>query len=266
MSKYTTELRFICETLAGETESQDYSKVDDIIAEAAPKIFSFDFPLFDNSYRTELTQKIIRHYYTREIGFETYGLFKLKLQTKMNEIMPYYNQLYASAVLELDPLHNYSMHKTSAGQDSGTTSDTTTTTASASGTSGSTTSTETETENSTSSSGEAWNKFSDTPQGAVTGLDNDNYLTNATKNTDSRSGSGTGSSDSTTTMSGTTSDQSTQTVTGSGTKSGTNSYVEDVIGFSGVNQSELLLKFRKTFLNIDMMIIEELEELFFQLW
>lgn len=246
MSKYTTELRFICESLAGETESQEYSEVDDIIAEAAPKIFSFDFPLFDNNYRSELTKKIIRHYYTREIGFETYGLFKLKLEAKMNEIMPYYNQLYNSARLTLDPLKNYGFTKTSEGEttDTNETSNTSTTT------------NETATSNTTETEGEAWNKYSDTPQGAVAGLDSDNYLTNATKNTDTRSGSGTGTSDSETNF------KSTQTSEGSGT----NSYVENLVGYSGVSQSELLLKFRETFLNIDMMIIEELEELFFQLW
>ena len=282
MSKYTTELRFICETLAGETESQGFNDVDEIISEAAPLIFSFDFPLFDEEYRTELTEKIIRHYYTREIGFETYGLFKLKLQTKLNEIMPYYNQLYDSALLTIDPLNNFKMHKTSAGQDSDTTSgssntttsDSSSTTTSNTGTNSSTTVNNTTTSNQTVADGEAWNKFSDTPQGAVTGLDNDSYLTNATKNTDHRIGVGSGTSEGSTNVMGNTSDSGTVAVMNSGTvavmtsgsKTGTNSYVEDAIGFSGVNQSELLLKFRETFLNIDMMIIEDLEELFFQLW
>ena len=39
MSKYTTELRFICESLAGLTESQGYDQVNWIIEQAAPKIF-----------------------------------------------------------------------------------------------------------------------------------------------------------------------------------------------------------------------------------
>lgn len=258
MSKYTTELRFICETLAGETESQGFNDVDDIISEAAPLIFSFNFPLFDEAYRSELTEKIIRHYYTREIGFETYGLFKLKLQTKLNEIMPYYNQLYESALLTLDPLHNYSLSKSSEGR----TTDTNTRTQSSSGTSSSTTVNNTTTNNQTVADGEAWNKFSDTPQGAVTGLDNDSYLTNATKNTDHRTGVASGTSEGSTNMMGNTSDQGTTTDNGSGT----NNYIENVIGFSGISQSELLQKFRETFLNIDMMVIEDLEELFFQLW
>ena len=39
MSKYTTELRFICESLAGLTESKGYDDVNNIIEAAAPKIF-----------------------------------------------------------------------------------------------------------------------------------------------------------------------------------------------------------------------------------
>ena len=51
MSKYTTQVRFICESLAGLTESKGYDDVNSIIETAAPKIFSFDFPMFDDSYR-----------------------------------------------------------------------------------------------------------------------------------------------------------------------------------------------------------------------
>ena len=119
MSKYTTELRFICETEAGETESVGYSDVDDVIAAALPHIFDFDFPIFDENYRTTLETKIIRHYYTREIGLETYGLWKLKLQTKLNEIMPYYNKLYESELFTYNPLYDVDMTTTHIGRKTG---------------------------------------------------------------------------------------------------------------------------------------------------
>lgn len=266
MSKYTTELRFICESLTSHDESVDNTHSAQVITAAAPLIFSFSFPIFDNAYKQELEEKIIRHYYTREIGFETYGLFKLKLQAKMNEIMPYYNQLYSSARLTLDPLNNFKMHKTSAGQNSENTTSNGTANSTENTTDSRTVGVTTSGQTSGTSSDTAWTKFSDTPQGAVSGLDNDSYLTNATKNTDSRTDSGTSSGTSSTSDSGSSNRQRADTTSGTGSRSGTNSYVEDVIGFSGVNQSELLQKFRETFLNIDMMIINELEELFFQLW
>ena len=104
MSKYTTEVRYICESLNGLTESSGFNDVETIITEAAPKIFSFNFPIFDEAYRLPLERKILRHYYTREISEETYGLWKLRLDDRMNVIMPYYNQLYQSALLTFNPL------------------------------------------------------------------------------------------------------------------------------------------------------------------
>lgn len=84
----------------------DASSVNKTIQNAIPNIFEDDIPMFDESYRNVLFGKILKHYYTREIGFETYGLWKLKLNTKLEEIMPYYNQLYKSELLKFDPLVN----------------------------------------------------------------------------------------------------------------------------------------------------------------
>lgn len=52
------------------------------------------------------------HYWMREIGAETAGLFKLYLNRTMAEIMPYYNQLYKSAQLDFDPLNAYNYVET----------------------------------------------------------------------------------------------------------------------------------------------------------
>ena len=46
--------------------------------------------------RDELNKKILNFYKYREIGFETVGRFLDELETSLNEIMPYYNQLYKS--------------------------------------------------------------------------------------------------------------------------------------------------------------------------
>ena len=84
MSKYTTQVRFICESVSGHTDSVGFDDVDSVIEDAIPHIFDFDFPIFDENYREVIETKILRHYYTREIGLETYGLWKLKLHTKLN--------------------------------------------------------------------------------------------------------------------------------------------------------------------------------------
>ena len=119
MSMYTTELRYICETMTEEPlENFDNLKgvrrIDAIIDSSKGNIFDFDYPIFDEAYRGILEKKIIRHYYTREIGAETFGLFQLYLSDKMNEIMPYYNQLYASELLSnnINPLTNSGYYQT----------------------------------------------------------------------------------------------------------------------------------------------------------
>ena len=99
MSKYTVELRYICESSIGNKRAGGYYKVADIIRESMPKIFDFDYPIFDEAYRSVLQTKIIRHYYTREIGQETIGLWKLKLETKLNKIMTYNNKQNKSKLI-----------------------------------------------------------------------------------------------------------------------------------------------------------------------
>ena len=230
MSKYTTEVRYICESEAGLTVSGGANEVENVIALAIPKVFNFDFPIFDESYRRVLETKILRHYYTREIAHETVGLWKLKLKTKLNEIMPYYNKLYESELLQINPLYTHNLTRTRKTDfDSNRTTGTDSTT-------------------STSDTTNGTDLYSDTPQGSLTGVLNETYLTNARKTSDSSTGQTTFSSD------------------GDDAYNSTEDYIENVSGYEGKDVSDLLLNWRKTFLNIDMMIINELEPLFFQLW
>lgn len=207
MSKYTTELRFVCESLCGYTESQGLSKVEEIIEKSAPLIFDFDYPIFDNDYKIPLEKKIIRHFYLREIGFETVGLWKLKLNDKLNEIMPYFNQLYESELLKFNPLIDVDVKTTSNTADKGNTDFSQTDTKNTSDTetkkdvfssaehsafdsskSGSTSgqsssdSTNDGTVTDTSTTAKTYDDnddYSDTPQGTVGNLNNLTYLTNA---------------------------------------------------------------------------------------
>lgn len=63
-----------------------------------------NYPIFDEGHRAILNNKIIRHYYFREICCDSPERFNLYLETKMDEIMPYYNRLYKSELLEYNPL------------------------------------------------------------------------------------------------------------------------------------------------------------------
>lgn len=246
MSKYTTELRFICENLCGYTDSQGLSKVEEIISKSAPLIFDFDYPIFDEDYKIPLEKKIIRHFYLREIGFETLGLWKLKLNDKLNEIMPYYNQLYKSELLKFNPLIDVDVKTTSNTADTGNTdfsqTDTKNTldtetkkdifsstehsafdsskTGSTSGQSKSK-STNDGSVSDTSTSSKTYgdhDDYSDTPQGSVGNLNNLTYLTNARH----KHGDSSDSTTSTGTSKSTLSNDATSKDTSSNTEQSTN--------------------------------------------
>lgn len=104
MSLYTTEVRYICESLVDGTPRP----VDEIIGASAPYLF----PIGEN-YKTKkpfgsniipwefvdgtttyyICRKILGHYYTREIGWETAGLWVFHINQHLAEIAPYYTQL-----------------------------------------------------------------------------------------------------------------------------------------------------------------------------
>lgn len=279
MSKYTTEMRYICETEAGLSESVGYSKIKDVIAKAIPKIFDFDFPIFDENYRNVLETKILKHYYTREIGLETYGLWKLKLDTKLNEIMPFYNQLYKSALLEFNPLYEVDYSKTGNRDSSGTRDNTENNSESYD----ESTDTNESHDDSTTNSNDGTltkgttttttNYFSDTPQGAISNVIDGTYLTNATYNVAGNTGSdntsNSGSADSESSSKSKNEKDGTRkgSKTSNSNLTDTESYLESVRGkMSSKSYSALLMEYRETFINIDMMLIGELSDLFFGLW
>lgn len=279
MSKYTTEVRFICESKSGLEVSGGSADVDNIIANSWNKIFTSKAPFFDEEYRSVLCQKILKHYYLREICCETVGIWTLWMNTRLEEIMPYYNQLYESAKIEFNPMHdvnltrNHERNVKGTSKEDGTRTDNTTGKRTLTG-NRNTDSTGSGTRNTTSGSDETKRDlYSDTPQGAITGLENENYLTNARKITDNVNGTGNEETN-TTEKTGTDyseTEDTTSKVDGvtSNTESSntTEDYLETIVGKQGTESfSSLLNKFRKTFLNIDMQVIEEFSDLFFGLW
>lgn len=310
VSKYTTEVRFICEHLSGLSESVGEADVDQVIGGARPKIFDFNYPIFDDDYKEVLESKILMHYYTREIGFETVGLWKLKLNTKLNEIMPLYNQLYKSALLEFNPFHDTDLTTTHKGD---TTGDKTVITDVDSDRSlneqekrdRSNEYNETNTNTGAYETGvdyidtkhnehedNEWNLFSDTPQGGIDGIEaaydgvsNNAYLTDARniKREGASNDTNTGNQNTENTHNDTNVkngeiDESANNIRDVNESvdttqnmhelfSNTNEWVQKIFGkSSGVSYSKMLTEFRETFLNIDMMVIEELKDLFFLLW
>ena len=277
MSKYTTQVRHICDSLANMSESSQYYNTAETIELARPLIFNFDYPIFDNKYKKVLETKIIKRYYTREIGEETYGLWKFRLDTRLNEIMPFYNKLYESELLEFNPFYDVdvttsrNIEGTGNTDKDGTRKDVTTGT---NGSVGNVTSSDNGSIHDVSvDSREDRDLHSDTPQGSISKIKNsDNmYLTDAKNMTKD----GTVTSDSESSNRGVVDTVVDSTINrnldGSFKENSimntTENYLETVKGKrGGQSYMELLLKYRKTFINIDMMILEDLSDLFMNLW
>ena len=184
------------------------------LVENEVKLFDFSYPIFDEEYRPILEEKITRHFYFREIGFESVGRFLFELETKMNEIMPYYNQLYESTRLEFNPLINYQVTETQSRD----------VTARGAG----------------SETGKGNGLYSDTPQGRTT-LEGTNHVTEINENTTSS--------------------------TSENNSESNEKYVRTMEGNIGVQTfSQLLSDYRTTFINVDMMVLNELSELFIRVF
>lgn len=252
MASYTFELREICATFLGkDIDELGFGNVDEIIESACGYLFDFVYPIFDENYRAILERKIVSHFYMREIGFESVGLWKLHLRNKLNEIMPYYNKLYTSEGLIVDPMSmtDYIRDSKTDYRDNGKTT---------ANENSNRSSQNTNTEN-TNSNSISYDLYSDTPQGALNGVDNEEYLTDARKITNNDSSNANSNS--------TGSERNTRQNDVNENRDGDSRTIVTMKGNLGhITKSKILQEYRDTFLNIDMLIIAELEPLFMQIW
>lgn len=111
MSKYTFELRELFEPIKFnppiftrdqvENFFKDYELGDYLTPEQINTINEFGVWSKDR-----LAKKIVDHYYMRESGFETIGLFKHYAKVTMQELMEKYLPLIYSSSIKYDPLVN----------------------------------------------------------------------------------------------------------------------------------------------------------------
>lgn len=183
--------------------------------------------------REELNNKILNHYRFQEIGQETFGRWLFELKTALNEIMPYYNQLFYSADQDFNPIYNVDYKKTIMGSQNANSNTTST--------------------GNDSTTNEEFTKSvnSRTPQDllgiANTGIDSVNYADNA--DWGKASGTTTG----------------TNTTTGNASSNGSTSSIETTKGnFGVVSAQDLIIKYRETIINIEQQIINDprIKELF----
>lgn len=109
MASYTMQLREIFEHYSQDELTLNTTQ---IIEKGREKLFDFPYPMFDEAYRNVFETNFIKNFYMREIGFETEGLFKFRLDTWLNINMPYFNKLYESELLKFNPLESYNLKTT----------------------------------------------------------------------------------------------------------------------------------------------------------
>lgn len=271
MSKYTTEIRFICESKASP-QILERGNIDEIIESARPQIFNFDYPIFDPAYKATLEGKILKHYYTREIGAETFGLWRLQLNAKLCDIMPLYNQKYLLALQASKKWENEDFLKT---HDLYTKSDTLGTSKNETSDSSKTIGqSQTSAKNASSANDKTTythsnthtDAFSNTPQGYLSGVESNRYLTDYRKTTDQESN--TNQSNSTSNASDESNQSASSDTSSKGLQNGqtTQDYLSRTWGYSGQNPLEVFEKIYNSLVNIDLEIINELKPLFFGLW
>lgn len=207
------------------------------------------YPIYDESHRAELNEKIIRHYALREIGQETAQMFVFYLGVTMAEIMPYFNERYRTLALKYDPLNTVEMTsentsntvaqssgKTSASQDS---------------------STKSTSDGTSSSSTKSQSYDSEVPATGVQG-DFARYATHANQAQADTDGSS-HSTQGTTSQSHSTSSTEWQHDATDGRSSSHT---------SGRSQSamSLITEYRNAIINVDMEVVRSLEPCFMQVW
>ncbi len=146
-------------------------KLSQIPTAAAPLVFDFEYPLSTNVDKNKFESMILKKFYTRRIAYETFTLWKMQLDVKLNEIMPVYNKLF-------DSMSNWNLFNDGENY---------------------TRTINNESETSTSAQNNVTNtrKFSNLPQNEINDIENNSYMTDYTKenNSGTSSGSGKGSSD-----------------------------------------------------------------------
>lgn len=117
MAEYTIRIDEIVKYLNKGSVGRSWNEK---ILAAAKHIFDFDYPFYGQTPQEQISNKtsfqlmFLKHNMMREIGYETYEIWQLMLDERLNLIMPKYQQLYLSTLFELDfdsPYHLITTHE-----------------------------------------------------------------------------------------------------------------------------------------------------------
>ena len=223
MSKYTTTLY---DLMIDVNEGKEDLTIDEKIDNLAKVIFDFNYPTPSDADKKRIENAIIKHYLMREIAYETVGLFKLKLNDRLNLIMPKYTQAYKNLDDEVSPyINNYIQEKGSNNRNS-------TSKAETSGTDTRETNT--------------FETTSDTPQGILTELKEGKYSSGARASVSNDTGNTSTSS------------------TGSDEEIGSTS--REVESLQGLTGAEAFRVYFNNLISLDEELVYEFSDLFMCIW
>lgn len=240
-------------------------------------VFTFDYDFYsDNPKDKEEFEKLfIQWFYFREIGFETPEHFKVRLQAKLNLIMPYYRQL---AMTEWNKVKTVELMMTSKNVTDTITHEQTITgnnESSVNGESnqiGTTTLSQEQTTNNTQEqtvTNERNGKASNLTDGVAQSSLSDGYLTSSESETSTSNSSitDTGSQNLSGTNSNTNELSSTQTSSGTNNQILSESTTITSIGDIGIQTpAYAITEWRKVLINMNQMIIDECNDLFMKIY
>ena len=220
-------------------------------------VFTFDYPFYNDNVddKKEFEELFVKYFYFRELGFETPAHFKMKLESKLRLVMPYYRQL---ALTEWDKLKNAEEMMNSKNLTETTTHEQTLSGSSTNKDSSTTTLTQSTSMDNNATDSQL-SKESGLNDGVASPSLSDGYLTginqyNGTTNSTSEStGTQSGSSD------GTATTNTSQTVRDTTTFTS--------IGDIGVQTpSYAIAEWRKVIINLNEQLIKECEDLFMKIY
>lgn len=201
------------------------------------QLFDTNFPFYDEDLREVFISKFYDRYRYRRIGFETVGRFKKALNSRLRLIMPYYKQLYFTELeakkcnFMLNKDLKESFIKEIIGEN--------------------TIESESNSNGTGTSTANSEGKFLDTPSSKIKDSELEEFLTNAQRD----------KMNSTSNTSGT----SNTTSRGNNNQNEKTEFISQ--GNIGVTSSgQLLEDWRRVLINIDMLVLDELNDLFFGLF
>ncbi|MEE1059234.1 MAG: hypothetical protein U0K92_07620 [Treponema sp.] len=210
----------------------DKEKIKDLAKYSRSTIFDFEYPLTSHINKEQFEINILNHFITRRIGAETFTIFQIMLNTKLNEIMPKYNKLF-------DAMQNWDIfgdgEKTiRTGEDNRDVNSETTNILN---------------NNSTTESNNISDKrFSDTPQNNIEEVQDGTYITNYNYDTNTNN----------------TKDESESRGSSNNFTKDNNIYNETITKTNS-NKIEIMLEMQKNIDNIYSLIYNDLNNLFYGL-